>query len=239
MPLKQTNILNAVGGVDVGDADAAVADVKDPKTFYSVAPPKKTGTMPTVAIVAANDDYPAGYHAGNVGGLDAIDLDLASANIKSGVTIFGKLGTFVGALAEDVEGDTVCVVTELNTAAGLYSVFNQDINTEYILATKTLNFNASSLAFAAGFSNFSCAMPAANFHKLRLYMGGVQMQESAFITLATLNYVLRDFKAMVGIQECKIVIRWYVAFESVMFYGKSIASQYVGAIAVGSVKLMV
>lgn len=81
-------------GTDISDADALVGDVKDPKTFYSVAEPRKTGTMPTVAIVAANDNYPAGYHAGNVGGLDAIDVDLATVNIKAGVTIFGKLGTY-------------------------------------------------------------------------------------------------------------------------------------------------
>ena len=79
-------------GVDISDADALVGDVKDPKTFYSVAAPRKTGTMPTVAIVAANDNYPEGYHAGNVGGLDAIDTDLATPNIKAGVTIFGKVG---------------------------------------------------------------------------------------------------------------------------------------------------
>ena len=82
-------------GADVSDADALVTDVKDPKTFYSVAAPIKTGTMPTVAIVAANDNYPAGYHAGNVGGLDAIDAELAEANINKGITIFGKLGTLV------------------------------------------------------------------------------------------------------------------------------------------------
>jgi len=82
-------------GADVSDADALVTDVKDPKTFYSVAAPRKTGTMPTVAIVAANDNYPAGYHAGNVGGLDAIDAELAAANINKGITIFGKVGTLV------------------------------------------------------------------------------------------------------------------------------------------------
>lgn len=81
-------------GVDISDADAAVGDVKSPKTFYSVEEPKKTGTMPTVTIVAANDNYPAGYHAGDGGGLDAIDTDLTPTNIKSGVNIFGKVGTF-------------------------------------------------------------------------------------------------------------------------------------------------
>lgn len=52
---------------------------------------------PLKAIVAANDNYEAGYHKGNAGGLDAIDTDLAAANIKEAVTIFGKLGTYAGA----------------------------------------------------------------------------------------------------------------------------------------------
>jgi len=85
-----------VEGTDISDANAAVGDVKTGQTFYSVAEPRKTGNMPTVAIVAANDNYPAGYHVGNVGGLEAIDADLAVENIKNGVTIFGKEGTLVG-----------------------------------------------------------------------------------------------------------------------------------------------
>ncbi len=81
-------------GVDVSDADALVTDVINPKTFYSVAAPRKTGTMPTVALAPGSDEYPAGYHAGNVGGLVAIDEHLAPENIKLGVNIFGKVGTF-------------------------------------------------------------------------------------------------------------------------------------------------
>lgn len=79
--------------INVGDADAEVGDVKAGKTFYSAAAPRKTGIMPTKAIVATNDDYEAGYHEGNPGGLAAIDTDLAPANIKEGIAIFGKLGT--------------------------------------------------------------------------------------------------------------------------------------------------
>ncbi|GAI76737.1 unnamed protein product, partial [marine sediment metagenome] len=81
-------------GVDVSDADALVTDVKDPKTFYSVEAPKKTGTMPTKAIVAGAETYEEGYHAGNPGGLSAIDADLTPANIKKDVNIFGKVGTY-------------------------------------------------------------------------------------------------------------------------------------------------
>lgn len=89
-------------GIDISDADAAVGDVKSPKTFYSVAPPRKTGTMPTKAIVAGSDAYEEGYHAGDPGGLDAIDTDLAPGNIREGVTIFGKLGTLAAAVGIDM-----------------------------------------------------------------------------------------------------------------------------------------
>lgn len=67
----------------------------------------KRGTLdtkdpPLKAIVAANDNYEAGYHKGNPGGLDAIDTDLAPGNIKQGVTIFGKLGTYEPAITINV-----------------------------------------------------------------------------------------------------------------------------------------
>ncbi|GAI15266.1 unnamed protein product, partial [marine sediment metagenome] len=82
-------------GIDISDANATVDDVKSPKTFYAVAAPRKTGTMPTVALAPASDAYPAGYHAGNVGGLPAIDADLIAAYIKYGITVFGIPGTMV------------------------------------------------------------------------------------------------------------------------------------------------
>lgn len=82
-------------GVDVSDADALLTDVRVGKTFYSVAVPRKTGNLPTKAIAAGAETYEEGYHAGNPGGLSAIDADLAVANIKKAVNIFGKVGTLV------------------------------------------------------------------------------------------------------------------------------------------------
>lgn len=92
-------------GVDVSDADALETDVKAGKTFYSVEAPRKEGTMPTKAIVAGAETYEEGYHAGNPGGLSAIEPDLAPANIKKGVDIFGKVGT---------APDTVTVVNSIS-----------------------------------------------------------------------------------------------------------------------------
>ncbi len=97
-------IFNVVGDVDVrdvSDANSVLADVKAGKTFYAVGGARKTGNLATVAIVAANDNYPAGYHAGNVGGLDAVDPDLAVGNIKAGATIFGFAGNVVPLVISD------------------------------------------------------------------------------------------------------------------------------------------
>lgn len=85
-------------GVDVSDADAAVGDVKESKTFYSVAEPRKTGTLPTKTLSAANETVEAGYYAATT--LSAVDVDLAVGNIKKDVNIFGKVGTLVPSFTE-------------------------------------------------------------------------------------------------------------------------------------------
>lgn len=114
------------------EADAVVGDVLSPKTFYSVAPSRVAGTMPTVAIVAADDTYAAGYHAGDAGGLDAIDLDLATANIKSGITVFGKAGA---ATVQDI-ADADLTVAEAPTGKKFYAVTG---GVKTGTGTKTLN----------------------------------------------------------------------------------------------------
>lgn len=81
------------GGVDVSPANAAVSEVLAPKTFFSVAPPIKTGTMPTVALDPASNAYPAGFHAGDPMGLTDVDPDLNSYNILDGIEIFGVHGS--------------------------------------------------------------------------------------------------------------------------------------------------
>ncbi len=82
-----------IPGIDISDADAGLADVLNPRTFYSVAAPRKTGTMPTVALSPASNAYPAGYHVGAVN-LQHIEPDLMPANIAAGITIFGVAGAY-------------------------------------------------------------------------------------------------------------------------------------------------
>ncbi|MBA7522490.1 hypothetical protein ES705_14609 [subsurface metagenome] len=104
--------------------DALVADVKSPKTFFRDSKTaKKTGTMPTKAIVAGAETYEEGYHAGNPGGLSAIDADLAPANIKEDVNIFGKVGT----LAAGVPALTPALF-RANAATGTFSYHPENIN---------------------------------------------------------------------------------------------------------------
>ena len=202
MPLEVTKgrLLDIAkpAGADVSDADAAVGEVLDPKTFYSVAPPRKTGTMPTVAITAANDDYPAGYHAGNVGGLDAIDPNLASANIKSGVTIFGFLGTLSAAPAHDTYDITPFGGgSSMGDAA---AVGDSYVTSTVPVVMKTANLNVDPTAMVEGSFCGNCAASHASSGKIQLVIDGVQQAETGFLPLhpSWTIYELHGSKACSG-----------------------------------------
>ncbi len=128
---------------DISDATAVEAEVITGETFYAVGGGIRTGTMPIVAIIAANDNYPAGYHVGDAGGLDAIDVDLATANIKFGITIFGKAGHVD---VRDVS-DANALVGEVMNGRTFYAVGGA--RKTGTLATVTLNPAAN--AYPAGY----------------------------------------------------------------------------------------
>lgn len=75
---------------DVSDADALVGEVLLNKTFYAVGGAKKTGTLATQTLNPANENVLAGNYAATT--LSAVDVDLITANIKNGITIFGVAG---------------------------------------------------------------------------------------------------------------------------------------------------
>ena len=105
-------------------------------------------TMPTVAIVPGSSAYPAGYHAGDGGGLSAIDADLVAANIKAGQIIFGVVGGYNALLISgDIEehkiylhtGITSTITTSFNSPANYPTEVTYDgtnLISIYMIVTK-------------------------------------------------------------------------------------------------------
>jgi hypothetical protein len=122
-----------IPGIDISPADALVGDVKAPKTFFSVAAPIKTGTMPTVALVAGSNAYPQGYHVGDALGLKHVDPNLQAAFIAAGVNIFGIIGTL--GYFDRYYPSTISsmIMAAINTAAHQYNV-NAGLLTELVYA---------------------------------------------------------------------------------------------------------
>lgn len=144
-----------------------------------------------------------------------------------------------GALAEDVEGDTKGTVTMTGSSTlWQYSGWSMPALGEIVLVSKTLTFDANSLAFCAA---FACVREQVSTRPqfLRLYMGGVLMQEIAVDHNSSLNYLLRDFKAMSGEQTCELkdYNDWDGVGNFLECYGYDVDSETPVAIAVGSVKL--
>lgn len=90
--------------VNSSDATVAVAEILNGKTAYARGT-KLTGTMPNNGAVSETisryDDVitiPQGYHDGSgTVELDSVELaKLIAGNIKSGVTLFGKTGSYSG-----------------------------------------------------------------------------------------------------------------------------------------------
>lgn len=77
---------------DSSDADLTAPEAPTGKTFYAGGGARKTGSG-TKTLSAANEIVAAGYYAATT--LSTVDGDLAPANIKSGVVIFGFTGTAV------------------------------------------------------------------------------------------------------------------------------------------------
>lgn len=157
---------------------------------------------------------------------------------KSSITTDFAKTVAGGALAEDVEGDAIYA----NTTPSSGTYYKQSVNcangAEVTLATVNLVFDATSLAFAAGF--ISASSGGGNSHRLRLYMGGVLMQSGVFLPTFdhSLTSAVRDFKALAGAQAC--VLTSYndsVGWSFLYFYGGDSTSQCPAALAVGSVKL--
>ncbi|GAJ14692.1 unnamed protein product, partial [marine sediment metagenome] len=200
-------------GVDVSDANAAVGDVKATKTFYSVAAPRKEGTMPTKNLDPANETVEAGYYAATT--LSAVDEHLAPANIKKDVNIFGKVGTYEPTLVEDTHKDAS---TTLTHPGSYFTVPNQS---DFDLASVTDTFASGSLAYGAGFIGARQSSPTYDTAlKVRIYLGGVQVGESGYLHYQVWeNFQVQGFRALSGSNEIKLAMHAYPAAGAMRFYG--------------------
>lgn len=75
--------------VDTTSGDAVAGNLLSGKIAW-VDGAEVTGTMSTQTLSALSETLSAGYYAGTT--LSAVDADLATGNIKSGITIFGVAG---------------------------------------------------------------------------------------------------------------------------------------------------
>ena len=158
---------------------------------------------------AANDTVDEGVYDATT--LDAVDADLAAANIKDGITIFGFLGTLSATLAEDVIHVTQSVETVTSSSFTAYELWTTlDADADLDLVDKTDTYDADSLAVASAVLAAVQAQVADEM-KIRLYMDGVQVAESGFVTAAKASYTLIATRALSGEDECKIGVHNYGA----------------------------
>ena len=179
---------------------ALVGEVKTASTFYAGSSALLTGSG-TQTLNAANENVAAGYYAATT--LSAVDGDLAVGNIKDGVTIFGFLGTFDPALAEDELGEGISVhQTDADDAPGHHIVVVVNSETEVVMATCTPTFTAGCLAVAVSMGYWQAI--GSNSMRQRLYMGGV-LVATGIITDNAMD-ILVATRALTGAQVCKAVL---------------------------------
>jgi hypothetical protein len=137
--IVSTAIIFGFAGTFTSGVTAAAGDILSGKTA-GVNGAIITGTLATQTLSAANDTVDAGYYAATH--LHTVDTDLATGNIKSGVTIFGILGTHIEppfcTVAGDkkssgtVSGNVVYCDNSLRmwtpTAAGTYDIWGPNTN---------------------------------------------------------------------------------------------------------------
>jgi hypothetical protein len=195
-------------------------------------PPQGAGTK---TLNPANDTVAAGYYEATT--LSAIDTDLAVGNIKSGVTIFGFLGTYAGTLSQDIVGDAFTALLTGNTVT--CNLLRQSVaaSGDVTVATLTQNYAANSMAVAVGYVYAFAG--TANTLKVQLFMDGVMVAESIYIQSITgYNYELIATKALSGNKVCYVSIHNYDAgsARNVDIPGYVVNNKVAGMIAVGSVK---
>jgi hypothetical protein len=229
------NIFGKVGPntvEDISTGDLTVAEAPTGKKFFAVSGGVKTGTG-TKTLSNANETVAAGYYAATT--LSAVDGDLAVGNIKNGVTIFGFLGTYAGTPAEDILGSASTAITD-SAAGSQYKASSIAASSDLTLATLTQNYAANSRAIATGFQNGAASL--ANTIKLRIFMDGVQVTESAYVSDVHGNHIVMGSAALSGSKVCYFSAHNYDAGAARILWTGSYAAGVVAAmISVGSVKI--
>ena len=193
------------------------------------------GVQVKQALSAANETVNKGVFEATT--LSAVDADLAVANIKSGVTIFGVLGTL--SLSQDITGSAVSNYISTASTGYIYSVS--------IAASGELDLSSTSNSFSANSMQVGVAScvgweGTGNSLKLRLYMNGVSVAESGFLGATGGVLVAVGTSAMAGVKICKATLHNYDAVSSRVFYtgpnsGQGNAPCGGGIIGVGSIKV--
>jgi len=172
-----------------------------------------TATVPYKTLSPDNDTVQAGRYVATT--LRAVDSDLDAANIADSIEIFGITGTFVGgALAEDILGTNDYGDADSESTSA-YKPVTVAGTTLVDLVSLVQAYDASSMAVGVGFVNAEGDWP--NSHKIRLYMGGVEVAESGFVASGGGNcsmIIVIGTRALSGSQTCKISDYNYIGTEN-------------------------
>ncbi len=152
-------------------------------------------------ISDANDTVNQGVYDATT--LHAVDADLAAGNIKSGITIFGILGTLPGGtLSQDITGAALSSLIGNNSSVIFwYYETSLAAGASVTLVTLTQSYDANSMAVAAGV----ClgAVAGGGDVDLRLYMGGVLVAQSGGLN-GTYDTSIIGTRALSGSQTCHV-----------------------------------
>lgn len=216
---------------DSSDADLTAPEAPTGKTFYAAGGARKTGSG-TKTLNPANETVEAGYYGATT--LSAVDGDLAVGNIKQGVTIFGKLGTFLETLSEDTLGQGVG--SEETGSSGTRYATSLYLNTDDDAdeATVTPTFDAASMAVGTAVSAVQTG--AGITIKLQLIMGGVQVAESSEIETRTRMIIAKGTRTLSGAQACIARFHNYAGGSNLRWTNYGSDCMRLVAVIVGSIK---
>ena len=149
---KGVQIFDVTGSVIEATGNATAADVLADKTFSNDSSAGVSGTMTnngavTITPAASNQPIAEGYHDGS--GIVEGDSDLAAANIKEGVQIFGVTGSVIEATGDATDADVLDGKTfSNNSSAGVSGTMTNN-------GAVTITPAASNQPIAEGYHNGS------------------------------------------------------------------------------------